>query len=148
MIIVGDYDAKQEMDFEDQESSLLNKMLCNTGFSQKDIYIVDIFKFLHQGSFKSTAEKSKICSDFLAQQINIKNPQLILAIGKYAGQFLLNVNQPLNAMRGQIHKYHDKPVLVSYHPAYLLDNPLDKKNAYIDLLKAQNIVAESKCVAV
>ena len=108
--------------------------------AEEDVYIVNVLKCRPPQNRDPQAEEIKQCSSYLNQQIATVDPQLILAVGRFAGQSLLNQPLPLNKMRNKIHQYQGKPILVSYHPAYLLRNPADKKKAFTDLTTVKNLL--------
>lgn len=88
--------------------------------------------------------KSSRSVDIIQQVIN-NPPQLLLALGDAATQALLNKNQPLNELRGKTHDYYGIPLVVSYHPKDLLGHPTDKKNAWQDWLRIQQILTQLPC---
>jgi len=114
----------EALDINKQAQGLFNKMLSSIGLLPEDIRI------------KSTL------SDHLLQEIRTNPPQLLLAMGNDAIQFLLNDAQDSSNLRGKIHTYHNTPLIVSYHPIDLLQHPIDKKQAYQDLLFIQQILAQ------
>ena len=144
LMIIGEApgfnEDQQGMPFVGKSGMLLNRMLESIGLSTDDIYIANVLKCRPPGDRDPTSEEISQCGDYLAQQISIVAPKLILAVGRFAGQFLLKATFPLNKMRNQVHDYQGTPVLVSYHPAYLLRNPADKKNAYNDLLAVKQLL--------
>lgn len=137
----GFYEDKQGLPFVGKAGSLLNKMLQSIGLSAEDVYIANVLKCRPPDNRDPQQDEIQACSAYLAQQIALVDPQLILAVGRFAGQFLLKDMLPLNKMRRTVHEYQGKPVLVSYHPAYLLRNPADKKKAYADLLRAKQLMS-------
>jgi DNA polymerase len=78
------------------------------------------------------------CEPFLARQVALVKPRLILAMGRFAVQALLKTTEPIGRLRGQVHHYEGVPVIVTYHPAYLLRNPIDKAKAWADLCLAMD----------
>ncbi len=148
LMIVGEapgfYEDQQGLPFVGKAGGLLNKMLSSIELSDEDVYIANVLKCRPPNNRDPNAEEIQQCSEHLSQQIALVAPKLILAAGHFAGQFLLKATTPLNKMRQKIHDYNGTPVLVSYHPAYLLRNPADKKNAYQDLLFIKQLL-ESKC---
>ena len=89
---------------------------------------------------------TKSClSSTILEEITLNPPQLLLALGDTAIPSLLNHSQPLNTLRSKLHDYHGTPLIFSYHPVHLLTNPIDKKNAYQDLLLVQQILTQSTC---
>jgi len=83
------------------------------------------------------------CEPFLQRQIELVRPRLILAMGRFAVQALLRSDQPIGKLRGQVHRYQGVPLVVTYHPAYLLRNPADKARAWEDLLLAAQVADEA-----
>jgi uracil-DNA glycosylase family 4 len=79
------------------------------------------------------------CEPFLQRQIELLQPRLILALGRFAVQSLLRSSEPIGKLRGQVHRYRGLPLIVSYHPAYLLRNPADKARAWDDLCLAASV---------
>jgi DNA polymerase len=80
------------------------------------------------------------CEPFLVRQIELLRPRIILAMGRFALQALLRSSEPIGRLRGQVHRYHGVPLVVTYHPAYLLRQPLDKAKAWDDLCLAAEVV--------
>lgn len=113
----------EALDTNKQATGLLNKMLNSIGLSLNDVSIKSILT--HQ----------------LIQDITNNPPQLVLAIGSAAIKFLLNNSQPINTLRGKIHTCYNTSLIVSYHPAELLQHPSDKKNAWQDLVCIQEHLA-------
>ncbi len=144
LMIIGEapgfYEDKQGLPFVGKAGALLNKMLASIGLTSDDVYIANVLKCRPPSNRDPAPEEINHCSGYLSQQIQMVRPQLILAVGRFAGQFLLKATFPLNKMRNQLHNYQGTPVLVSYHPAYLLRNPADKKNAYKDLLDVKQLL--------
>jgi len=147
LMIIGEapgfYEDQQGLPFVGKAGGLLNKMLSSIGLSEEDVYIANVIKCRPPNNRDPAVEEIQACSGYLSQQITDVDPKLILAVGRFAGQFLLNQLLPLNKMRNQLHHYQGKPTLVSYHPAYLLRNPGDKKKAFLDLLEARRLLSSS-----
>lgn len=139
LMIIGEapgfHEDKQGLPFVGKAGALLDKMLQSIGLSEEDAYIANVIKCRPPNNRDPKSDEIKSCSDYLKQQIESVDPKLILAVGRFAGQFLVNQSLPLRKMRNQLHHYQGKPVLVSYHPAYLLRNAIDKREAYQDLLQ-------------
>jgi DNA polymerase len=149
LMIIGEapgfYEDKQGLPFVGKAGSLLNQMLKSIGFGEADVYIANVLKCRPPNNRDPAVEEISQCSGYLAQQIDLIAPDLILALGRFAGQFLLNKQLPLNQLRKNIYQYRDIPFLVSYHPAYLLRNPIDKKKAYSDLVDVQKFLMAKSC---
>ncbi len=146
LMIVGEapgfYEDKQGLPFVGKAGSLLNQMLHSIHLNEEDVYIANVLKCRPPDNRDPKIEEITHCSSYLVQQITAVNPQLILAVGRFAGQFLANKLLPLNRLRGNFYLYNETPFVVSYHPAYLLRNPLDKKKAYVDLLTVKKYLQE------
>lgn len=138
----GFYEDKQGLPFVGKAGGLLNNMLSSIGLTAEDVYIANLIKCRPPDNRNPKSEEIAACSPYLAEQIMLVAPRLIVALGRFAGQFLLNTTAPLNKMRHQQQVYQGIPVLVSYHPAYLLRNPADKKQAYVDLLRASQVISK------
>ena len=79
------------------------------------------------------------CEPFLVRQIELLKPRIILAMGRFAVQALLRSDEPIGRLRGRVHHYQGVPLVVTYHPAYLLRSPLDKAKAWEDLCLAADV---------
>lgn len=146
LMIIGEapgfYEDQQGLPFVGKAGSLLNQMLASIGLNEENVYIANVLKCRPPNNRDPAMEEIAHCSDYLTAQISFISPSLILALGRFAGQFLVNKALPLNQLRKHIHHYQNTPFLVSYHPAYLLRNPKDKKKAYEDLITVKNYLAE------
>lgn len=147
LMIIGEapgfYEDKQGLPFVGKAGSLLNQMLHSIGMEEEDVYIANVLKCRPPDNRDPAVEEIIQCSSYLARQIDFIKPVLILALGRFAGQFLANEALPLNRLRHQVRRYKDTPFLVSYHPAYLLRNPIDKKKAYADLRVVKHFLMEN-----
>jgi DNA polymerase len=79
------------------------------------------------------------CEPFLSRQVALVRPKLIIAMGRFAVQSLLKTTEPIGRLRGRLHRYEGVPVIVTYHPAYLLRTPIDKAKAWADLCLAMEV---------
>lgn len=144
LMIIGEapgfHEDQQGLAFVGKSGALLEKMLQSVGFSMETVYIANVLKCRPPNNRDPLAEEISQCAGYLSEQLTLVAPKIILAMGRFAGQFLLNTTSPLNKMRNQLHDYQQVPVLVSYHPAYLLRNPIEKKNAYNDLLRVKHLL--------
>lgn len=148
LMIIGEapgfYEDQQGFPFVGKAGALLNRMISSIGLTEDDIYIANVLKCRPPNNRDPKLEEIEQCCDYLSQQIEMVKPKLLLAVGRFAGQFLLKSTQPLNKMRNKTHNYNGISVVVSYHPAYLLRNPADKKNAYSDLLVVKQLFGDRK----
>jgi uracil-DNA glycosylase family 4 len=146
LMIVGEapgfHDDQQGLPFVGKSAQLLSNMLKSVGYSDSDSYFANVLKCRPPDDRFPQDDEIKQCGDYLTQQIAIIKPTLILAVGIFAGQFLLNRKLPLHKMRDKLHDYQGARVLVTYHPADLLRSPVDKKMAYRDLLRAHKLMNE------
>lgn len=143
LMIIGEApgltEDKQGLPFVGEAGQLLDKMLRSISLNESMVYITNIIKCRPPDNRDPKTEELATCSQYLRQQIGILQPHVILALGRFAGQFLLNKMIPLNQMRQSVHQFENIPVIVTYHPAYLLRNPSDKAKAYDDLLCLQQL---------
>ncbi|KTC92980.1 MULTISPECIES: uracil-DNA glycosylase [Legionella] len=146
LMIIGEapgfYEDMQGLPFVGKAGSLLNQMLQSIEMSEDNVYIANVLKCRPPNNRDPAIDEIEQCSSYLTQQIDYIAPSLILALGRFAGQFLLKKTLPLNELRKTVHRYKNTPFLVSYHPAYLLRNPIDKKKAFIDLMAVKKMLSE------
>lgn len=139
----GAEEDKQGLPFVGQAGKLLDNMLATIAHSrQQNVYIANVLKCRPPKNRNPEAQEVATCSPYLKQQIALVKPRLILAVGRFAVNSLLNTDAPISALRGHIHRYQEIPVIVSYHPAYLLRNLPDKFKAWQDLLLVQKTLAQ------
>lgn len=138
LMIVGEapgfHEDQQGQPFVGKAGLLLAKMLQCIGFTTDDVYIANVLKCRPPNNRDPQRSEIDQCVPYLAQQIELIQPRLILAVGRFAAQYLLNSTSSLSQLRSKKHQYQGTDVIVSYHPAYLLRNPKDKKKAYQDLI--------------
>lgn len=130
--------------FVGQAGQLLDRMLAAIQLDRTQVYIANILKCRPPNNRDPLPTEVAECLPYLLKQIELMQPQLILALGRVAAQNLLNTQTPLNRLRGQTFQYgpQQTPMIVTYHPAYLLRNPADKKNAWVDLQRVQAFLKE------
>jgi uracil-DNA glycosylase len=129
--------------FVGQAGRLLDNMLAAIGLERgKGVYIANAVKCRPPHNRTPEAEEIAACHPFLARQIALIAPRLIVALGRPAAQALLNTEVKIGAARGRTFRYGDTPVIVTYHPAYLLRNPHDKAKAWEDLCFARRTMAQ------
>lgn len=117
-----------------QVGNLLTEMIRSIRLERDSVYITNILKCKIPNNKKPKVEEIKLCRDYLQQQIQLVNPKIILAVGRIAAQTLLDTSEPLSKLRGTTHQFSGKiPLIVIYHPAYLLRSLLEKKKAWQDL---------------
>lgn len=136
LVIVGEapgfHEDQQGEPFVGRAGQLLEAMLAAVGLSREQVYIANVLKCRPPQNRDPQMEEVLKCTPFLTRQLALIQPKLIVAVGRHAAHFLLNSTQSLARLRGQMHQYQDIPLIVSYHPAYLLRNPVDKSKALQD----------------
>lgn len=139
LMIIGEapgfYEDQQGEPFVGRAGQLLNAMLQSIGLDRTQVYIANILKCRPPNNRDPLPEEVELCTGFLQQQINLIQPIMLLALGRVAAHYLLNTKTGLSQLRGKFHRYGDTqlPLLITYHPAYLLRSPSDKAKAMIDL---------------
>ncbi|TDJ64466.1 MAG: uracil-DNA glycosylase [Proteobacteria bacterium] len=148
-LIIGEAPGAEEdrrgEPFVGRAGSLLNAMLRAIGLSREQVYIANILKCRPPGNRDPRPEEVALCSSYLAAQVNMIAPRIILALGRIAAQNLLGLSTPIGKMRGQRYTYGESaiPVVVTYHPAYLLRSPQEKRKTWQDLLLAKRTYEET-----
>jgi len=123
--------------FVGQAGKLLDNMLGAIRLRRgHNVYIANVLKCRPPDNRDPHGEEVAQCNPYLLRQVELIKPKLIVALGKFAAQSLLNSNSAIAAMRGKLHEYNGVPVIVTYHPAYLLRNMADKAKAWEDLCLA------------
>jgi DNA polymerase len=117
---------------------LLDNMLAAIALKRGDnVYIANVLKCRPPENRDPHGEEVVRCDPFLKRQVGLIRPRLIVALGRFAAQSLLNTDATIGSLRGKLHDYQGVPVIVTYHPAYLLRNPLDKRKSWEDLCFAR-----------
>jgi DNA polymerase len=137
-------DARGEP-FVGQAGRLLDNMLAAIGLARgRDVYIANVVKCRPPGNRVPEPAEAHACEPFLLRQIALIRPRLIVALGKTAAGNLLRSEASIASLRGRLHSFHDTPLLVTYHPAYLLRNLADKAKAWEDLCLARETMHKLK----
>lgn len=132
----ADEDAKGEP-FVGQAGKLLDNMLASIKLKRgKNVYIANIVKCRPPGNRVPVASEINSCLPYLQRQIELVQPRLIVALGKTAAIALLGMDATISGLRGRMHGYRGIPMVITYHPAYLLRTPMDKARAWQDLCMA------------
>lgn len=128
--------------FVGQAGRLLDSMLAAIGLERgRNVYIANVLKCRPPGNRNPEPAEVAQCSPHLSRQIELIQPRLILAMGRFAVQTLLDTDATIASLRGTVHRYHGVPLVVTYHPAYLLRNLPDKAKAWADLVFARRTIA-------
>jgi DNA polymerase len=110
---------------------------------ERNVYIANVLKCRPPNNRTPEPGEAESCRPYLERQIALLQPKLIVALGKSAASLLLHTDATIASLRGRVHRYGGVPLVVTYHPAYLLRNLPDKAKAWEDLLLAQATVAQS-----
>jgi DNA polymerase len=133
----GADEDRQGEPFVGRAGQLLNAILFAMGLKREEVYICNVLKCRPPGNRDPQPEEVAQCEPYLIRQIELIRPQLIVALGRHAAHSLLKTEVPLGKLRGQKLSYHGTPLFVTYHPAYLLRNPADKRKVWDDLCRAR-----------
>jgi uracil-DNA glycosylase len=128
----ADEDA-QGIPFVGKAGQLLNNMIAAMGLKREEVYIANVVKCRPPGNRTPEPDEGNTCSPFLFRQIDVIRPQVIVALGATAATYLLGQRQPLAGLRGRVHAFRGMQLIITYHPAYLLRDPRQKKEAWADL---------------
>ncbi|HEY2376283.1 MAG TPA: uracil-DNA glycosylase [Gemmatimonadaceae bacterium] len=126
--------------FVGQAGQLLEKILAAIKFSREDVFIVNVLKHRPPGNRNPRPEEVSACSPYLVRQIELIRPKVLVALGTFAAQTLLDTKLSIGKLRGQIHRYYGVPLIVTYHPAALLRNPAWKRPTWEDVQLARRIL--------
>ena len=133
----GADEDRQGEPFVGRAGQLLNSMLKAIGLAREQVFIANILKSRPPNNRDPRPEEVRACMPYLFRQIELVNPQLILCVGRIAAQTLLETDTPIGKLRGQLHRIAgNRPMIVTYHPAYLLRSPGEKRKSWADLLLA------------
>jgi uracil-DNA glycosylase len=141
----GANEDRQGEPFVGDAGKLLDALLTAIGLARGDnVFIANVLKSRPPGNRDPRPEEVAACLPFLQRQIDLIQPKLIVALGRIAAQSLLATDTPIGRLRGKVHRYHGVPLVVTYHPAYLLRNPLDKAKVWEDLVLARTTMQALK----
>ena len=130
----GAEEDRQGLPFVGRAGQLLTKMIEAIGRKREDVFIANVLKCRPPGNRPP----------FLKAQLALIQPRLICALGAFAARTLLKTNTPISALRGAVHHYQEIPVICTFHPAYLLRNPSEKRKAWEDLKKVRSLLNDDR----
>lgn len=143
-LIIGEAPGQEEdrigEPFVGKAGQLLDQMLLAAGQPREQVFIANVLKCRPPNNRDPRPEEARACAGYLNRQIELLQPSLIVAVGRIAAQRLLDNNSPLGKLRQQEHQYAGVPMIATYHPAYLLRSPKQKRKAFEDLLFAQSLL--------
>ena len=141
----GSEEDRQGEPFVGRAGKLLDQMFLALGLMREQVYIANVVKCRPPNNRDPRPEEMASCADYLRRQIELTKPKIILLVGRVAAQSLLNTTDSVGKMRGVKYTYADTqiPMVVTYHPAYLLRSPLEKRKSWMDLQMAYRIYSQN-----
>ena len=139
----GETEDQTGRPFVGRAGQLLTKILAAIDVKREDAFIVNVLKHRPPGNRNPLPDEVAACSPFLVRQIELLRPKVILALGTFAAQTLLESKLSIGKLRGTVHRYYGVPVIVTYHPAALLRNPGWKRPAWEDVQQARQLLDAS-----
>jgi DNA polymerase len=130
--------------FVGQAGQLLTKILGAIDLTREQVFITNVVKHRPPGNRNPEPDEVEACSPYLVRQIQMVKPKVILALGTFAAQTLLQTKTPIGKLRGAVHRYYGIPVIVTYHPAALLRNPAWKRPTWEDVKLARHVLDSAK----
>jgi len=138
----GHYEDVQGEPFVGRAGQLLTKIIESIGLKREEVYIANILKCRPPENRNPNANEIALCTPHLIKQIEIICPKIICALGTFAAQTLLDTKETIGKLRGKFFEYQGTKLLATYHPAYLLRNPNDKKKVWADIKKVRDFLKE------
>ena len=134
----GQQEDRQGKPFVGRAGGLLTQMLLALGQPREQVFIANVLKCRPPNNRDPLPKEIRACEVYLLKQIELVRPRVMVALGRISAQALLDTDQPLGKLRGRVHHYGPSrtPLIVTYHPAYLLRQPADKGKVWADLLLA------------
>ncbi|MBO4120363.1 uracil-DNA glycosylase [Cupriavidus gilardii] len=140
----GENEDRQGEPFVGQAGKLLDNMLASLQLARgRNVFIANVLKCRPPGNRNPEPAEVEQCEPFLRRQIALVRPRLIVVLGRFAAQTLLRTTTPIGKLRGTVHRYEGIPVVVTYHPAYLLRTLTDKARAWEDLCLARDVYRQN-----
>ena len=140
----GANEDEQGKPFVGQAGQLLTKIIGAIDLKREDVFIANVLKHRPPGNRNPMPDEVVACSPYLVRQIELIRPKVILALGTFAAQTLLETKLTIGKLRGQIHRYYGVPLIVTYHPAALLRNPAWKRPTWEDVQLARRILDRAR----
>ncbi len=147
LMFVGEAPGMQEdlqgLPFVGKAGALLTKIIESIGLKRKDVYIANVLKCRPPDNRNPLPTEILTCEEYLVKQISLIKPEVICALGKFAAQTLLRTVEPISKIRGRFYDYHGAKLIPTFHPAYLLRNPQDKKLVWEDMKKIKKELSKN-----
>lgn len=139
LVFVGEGPGEQEdlqgRPFVGKAGQLLDRMIAAIGLKREEVFIANVVKCRPPGNRNPEPDEIQTCSPFLFRQLDLIRPEVIVALGKFAAQTLLQTEERISTLRGRFHSYRGTQLMPTFHPSYLLRNPSSKREAWEDLQK-------------
>ncbi len=139
----GADEDEQGLPFVGRAGQLLTKIIEAIGMRRDDVYIANVIKCRPPGNRNPEPDEVATCEPFLAQQIDIVKPRVIVALGTFAAHLLLRTDAPISRIRGVVHAYRGASLIPTFHPAYLLRSPDRKREVWEDMKKVRALLTET-----
>lgn len=149
LLVIGEAPGQEEdrrgEPFVGRAGQLLDRMLAAIGLDRQTVYITNVLKCRPPNNRDPRPEEVRACAGYLRRQIELIAPRVILSVGRVSAQSLLETDQPVGRLRDAWHRFgpHDTPLRVTYHPAYLLRSPAQKRKAWADLKAVRGLLDEA-----
>jgi uracil-DNA glycosylase family 4 len=138
----GSEEDLQGVPFVGRAGQLLTKIIEAIDLKRDDVYIANVIKCRPPGNRNPEPDEVATCEPFLAQQIDIVHPRVIVALGTFAAHALLRTDAPISRIRGVVHEYRGAKLIPTFHPAYLLRSPDRKRDVWEDMKKVRALLSE------
>jgi DNA polymerase len=138
----GAEEDRQGLAFVGRAGQLLTRMISAMGYSRDEVFIANILKCRPPGNRDPRPEEVVACTPYLRRQLALLEPEVLVALGGYAARYLAGVGPEVavGRLRGRVHRYEGVPLVVTYHPSYLLRSPEMKRSAWEDLQLALRVI--------
>jgi DNA polymerase len=150
LLVIGEApgadEDRQGEPFVGRAGQLLNAMLHAIGLPRSEVYIANILKCRPPNNRDPQPDEATACTPYLTRQIALIRPRVMLAVGRIAAQWLLQSDAPIGRLRGRVFEYGESgtPLIVTYHPAYLLRSPMSKAVAWTDLCMVRDLLSKER----
>lgn len=151
IVFVGEAPGREEdvkgEPFIGEAGQLLTKIIQAMGFAREDVYICNVLKCRPPENRNPHAEEIEACQPFLLRQLQAIAPKIIIALGAFAAQTLLQTQAPISQLRGKVQDYHGIPLMPTFHPAFLLRNPDRKREVWADMKEALKLLVREPAIS-
>lgn len=136
----GAEEDRQGLPFVGPAGQLLTKMIEAIGLAREEVFIANVLKCRPPGNRTPKPGEIQNCEPYLVKQLSLIRPKIICALGTFAAKTLLKTDLPISSLRGKVHDYQGVPLIATFHPAYLLRNPTEKRKSWEDLKKLRSLL--------